>query len=59
MTFPSSFRSGEDKRGTEQLTAAMNLRREVSNMAWVLGFLVFCHFSGKSRIQMPRAFHPV
>jgi hypothetical protein len=48
-----SFHSGEDKRGTEQLTAAMNLSREVLNMAWV-----FCHYSSKSRIQMPRAFHP-
>jgi hypothetical protein len=55
MSFPSSFHSGEDKKGT----AALNLRREVSNMAWVLVLLVFCHFSGNSRIQMPRAFHSV
>jgi hypothetical protein len=59
MSFPSSCHSEEDKRGSEELTVEMNLRREVSNMVLVLGLLVFCHFSGKSRIQMPKAFHPV
>jgi hypothetical protein len=37
----------------------MNLRKEMSNMAWVLVLLVFSHFLGKSRIQISRAIDPV